>query len=74
MRSFFVVEDSAGDVRAINLHRADLDFWVECGGRTVKTRDRRDVEPVAHINSEQFRTIGHVRNKNEGDRSEQEDQ
>ena len=73
VRSFFVVEDSAGDIRAINLHRADLDFRVEYGGRTVNTRDRRDVEPVAHISTEQFRTIGHVRNKHETDHPEQED-
>ena len=62
IRSFFVVQDSVGEVKAINLHRADIDYRVEYGGRTTKTRDRRDVEPVVHIKSEQFRTIGHVGN------------
>jgi hypothetical protein len=61
IRSFFVVEDSAGEVKAVDLHRSDLDFRVEYGGRTTKTRDSRDIEPVVHISTEQFRTIGHVR-------------
>lgn len=60
IRSFFVVQDSVGEVKAINLHRADIDYRVEYGGRTAKTRDRRDVEPVVHIKSDQFRTIGYV--------------
>ena len=68
IRSFFVVEDAAGEVKAVDLHRADLDYRVEYGGRTSKTRDRHDIEPVVHISIEQFRTIGHVTDQNEGDR------
>ncbi len=68
VRSFFVVEDMTGEIRAIDLHRSDLDYRVEYGGRTSKTRDRRDIEPVAHIKTEQFRTIGNVADQNEGDR------
>jgi len=63
VRSFFVVQDSSGEIKAVDLQRADLDYRVEYGGRTSKTRDRRDVEPVVHIKTEQFRTIGHVRQR-----------
>ena len=65
VRSFFVVQDSSGEIKAVDLQRADLDY----GGRTSKTRDRRDVEPVVHIKTEQFRTIGYVR-KREADTGE----
>ena len=61
IRSFFVVQDSVGELKAIDLHRPDLDYRVEYGGRTTNTRDRRDVEPVVHIQTNQFRTIGHVK-------------
>jgi len=63
VRSFFVVEDSQGELKAVNLHRADLDYRVEYGGRTAKTRDSRDIEPVVHISADQFRTIGHVKQR-----------
>jgi hypothetical protein len=66
VRSFFVVQDSFGEVKAVDLHRSDLDYRVEYGGRTAKTRDRRDVEPVVHIQTEQFRTIGHVERREVG--------
>lgn len=57
VRSFFVVEDDDGDIRALELTRADLDFTVEYGGRTAQTRDPRDIEPVVHLGCEQFRRI-----------------
>jgi hypothetical protein len=61
VRSFFVVEDSSGEVKALDIHRADLDYRVEYGGRTSNTRDSRDIEPVVHLSSAQFRTIGHAK-------------
>lgn len=57
VRSYFVVEANGGDVRAVELTRPDLDFNVEYGGRTFKTRDSFDVEPVAHLLADQFRRI-----------------
>ena len=57
VRSFFVVEDDDGEVWALELTRADLDFRVEYGGRTSNTRDDRDIEPVVHFGCGQFRRI-----------------
>ena len=57
VRSFFVVEDDGGEVWALELTRADLDFTIEYGGRTFNTRDERDIEPVVHFGCGQFRRI-----------------
>ncbi len=67
VRAFFVVEDDGGEIRALELTRPDLDFWVEYGGRTFNTRDDMDIEPVVHLQCSQFRRIAN------GDRSKEED-
>jgi hypothetical protein len=57
VRSFFVVEAKGEELKAVELTRPDLDFKIEYGGRTFKTRDSYDIEPVAHLSANQFRRI-----------------
>jgi hypothetical protein len=57
---YFAVEDNAGDVWVVNLAADGLKLRCEWGGRTVKTRDDLDVEPVVHLYIDQFRRVGNV--------------
>lgn len=56
--SYFVVRDSTGDIRAIDFDRVRGRYdWLEWGGRTRATRDKEDVEPVAHIPTGYFEPL-----------------
>lgn len=56
-KSFFVVEDEAGEIRYARIDGQHWDGFVEVGGRTRQTRDSADVEPVVKVMLERFKFL-----------------
>jgi|TARA_R110000782_G_scaffold30233_1_gene75213 hypothetical protein len=55
--SFFVVEDRTGEIRFARIDGQHWDNFVEFGGRTRKTRDTADIEPIVKIQLERFKPL-----------------
>lgn len=51
--ALFAVADQSGEIRVASLCDARPE-WIRFGGRTLRTRDSADVEPVCHIPLDRF--------------------
>ena len=57
-KALFFVEANDG-LRYAEVHAADR-FEIEIGGRTCKTRDSADVEPVVHLKTIRFKEVARM--------------